>query len=120
MSRPSDPSRTEGDLRIMEAAEFSRAARSDLEAAVVLTAGWSRRQLLDVALTLALMGTPMQYRSGPLGKRRTAEEMEWSDGELRSAHSAYERGVRDDRTVTGELIYHRLAARRSRAKAAAS
>lgn len=49
------PSRKEADLRHQDAATLTAAVGLGLAEAVRVTAGWSRRRLLDTALTLAVL-----------------------------------------------------------------
>lgn len=126
---PVQPSRTEKDLRTVEAEQFAYLAKRDLEAALSMTAGWSRRQLLDVALTLALSRAepnqmtreealgPSPYRSvlRTVGPRREPLEIAWTDDNLRAAHKAFEQGHRSPWSVEGERLYSRISKRRRRA-----
>lgn len=122
------PSRTAKDFRVSEALDFAIAARADLEVAVRMTAGWTRRQLVDIALTLAasqhpvsreplsLVGRPPRPNTLPaLGPRYDLSEAQWTDEALRRAHSAWNAGFRSDRIQAGERIYQRLRGRRKRA-----
>lgn len=129
------PSRTAADLRPREAAHMVRVAQRSLEDAAALTAGWTRRQLIDVCLTLALgaqdRGTdqpmrpvravaPLQERPARphalayIGPRYDVAEAAWTDQELRDAHAAWGRGERDLWAEQGERLYQRITHRRQR------
>ena len=115
MSDYDAPSRTARNLRPLEAATLVRAVQVSLDEAAMLTAGWSRRQLIDVALTLAsvqssnIAGTVIPHR--PFAERMRADEKAWNDADLRNAHYRYNRGERTPYAVTGERIYSRLRRR---------
>jgi hypothetical protein len=130
---PVQPSRTVEDLRPREAAHMVQVAHRSLEDAAALTVTWSRRQLIDVCLTLALGVQPervvnpvkavaplVEYRHprilAHIGPRYEVSEAAWTDTELRDAHSAWNRGERDQWATQGEQLYQRLRHRRRRAQ----
>lgn len=128
MSGPVQPSRTAKDMRADDARALIDAARVSLDHAVVLTAGWTRRHLIDVALTLAANKqaspierllprgtTPHPRALRTLGPRYDETEVPWTDQELRAAHGAFNNQIRTTWAIEGERIYQRLRSRRRRA-----
>jgi hypothetical protein len=121
VTRQVQPSRTTKDFRPADANAIITAAGLSLDDAAALTAGWDRRRLLDVCLTLAAWARdepaieerPIRLLDS-LGPRYTEEEAAWTDTQLRTAHLAYKNGVKTPWTTTGERLYLRLAKRRNR------
>nr|WP_212669295.1 hypothetical protein [Rhodococcus sp. 06-621-2] len=87
----------------------------DPEAIERIVAGLDRTALIGLAISIASLAESTEPTQPVLSLVDPSEG--WSKPELRAAHAAYERGLRDYRTRLGERIYQRLKARASRARA---
>lgn len=82
--------------------------------------GLDVQDLYGLAVALAAMVPIDRPASDLLEWIDWADESMWSQHNLRAAHAAYSRGIRDDFTITGERVYQRHAGRRRRTREGAA
>lgn len=106
------PSRSTADLRPDDAARFAEAAQYGLEAAAAVTAGWSRRQLIDVALTLVVdQKTEEEAHAAALtwAAAEAHREARYQEEQSRRVGGAEVHGYARDRALGLERVYRFMA-----------